>query len=94
MKYKFEWNQAKADSNLIKHRVSFEEAKSVFDDPLAGIIDDPVHSMGENRFLIVGMSKNFRLLVVSFTERGETVRIISCRKATTKERKSYEENYI
>ncbi|MBU2444121.1 MAG: BrnT family toxin [Bacteroidetes bacterium] len=94
MKYKFEWNQKKAKSNRIKHGVSFEEAQSVFDDPLAGIIDDPAHSLGENRFLIVGMSKNFRLLVISFTERGESIRIISCRKSTTKERKSYEENYL
>jgi uncharacterized DUF497 family protein len=72
--------------------VSFEEAATVFANPLAAIFPDPDHSEQEHREIIVGHSDRHRLLVVSFTERGETIRIISARKATKRERKDYEDN--
>lgn len=92
MKYRFEWDQKKAKSNLIKHGVSFEEAKSVFDDPLAYIFEDEEHSFGEKREIIIGHSISKRLLLVVFTERSNKIRIISTRLATKKERQDYEEN--
>lgn len=88
---KFEWDQQKAQKNLKKHTVSFDEAQTVFDDPLAYIFNDEWNSLGEDRELIIGYSNNKRLLIVSFTERmQDTVRIISSRPVTAKERKDYE----
>ena len=86
----FQWNSEKAISNERKHGVSFEEAVTVFADPLAITIDDPDHSMGELRFLTIGQSIMYRLLVVSHTERENQVRLISARTATRQERRSYE----
>lgn len=88
----FEWDAAKARENLKKHGVPFEEALTVFADPLARIFDDPDHSENERRELIVGHSAQQRLLVVSFTERQSRTRIISAREATPHERRDYEEN--
>ena len=88
----FEWDATKARENLKKHRVAFEEALTVFADPLARIFDDPDHSENEQRELIVGHSAQQRLLVVSFTERQPRTRIISAREATAFERRDYEEN--
>lgn len=86
----FEWDGAKARQNLKKHRVSFEEASTIFGDPLSATIDDPLHSGEENRFVTVGQSVRHRLLVVVHTDRGDRIRIISARVATRNERKSYE----
>lgn len=88
---RFEWNGAKADSNLKKHGVSFREAETVFQDPWAKIFDDPFHSFEEERFIIIGISCSGHSLAVHFTERGETVRIISARRASARERKRHEE---
>lgn len=87
-----EWDGEKAKQNARKHRVSFEEAATVFSDPLSLTIDDPLHSNGEVRFVTVGRSSRERLLVVAHTERGDTIRIISARMATRSERNSYEEH--
>ena len=87
----FEWDEEKAKKNLKKHGVSFDEAATVFGDPLALTIDDPLHSEEEERFLTLGESERRRLLVVVATERGENIRIISVRVATRRERKDYEE---
>jgi uncharacterized DUF497 family protein len=93
MSVQFEWDERKAKANRKKHKVSFEEASSVFGDPIAKIFYDEEHSAEENREIIVGHSSSDRLLVVSFTERGQdVVRIISARVATRNERKSYEES--
>ena len=91
MTQQFEWNKLKADANLEKHGVPFDEALTVFADPLARIRDDPDHSIDERREIIVGHSVSRRILVVGFTERGTKVRIITARRATAKERKNYEE---
>ena len=88
----FEWDGDKAASNLAKHGVSFDEAATVFANPLAAIFSDPDHSEEELREIIVGHSDQNRLLIVSFTERGAAIRIISGRLATRRERKDYEEN--
>ena len=90
----FEWDEAKALANQQKHGVSFEEAATVFANPLAAIFDDPDHSQDELREIIVGHSDRNRVLIVSFTERGGAVRIISARAATPRERKAYEENQL
>ena len=87
----FEWDEAKAASNLAKHDVSFEEAKTVFDDALFLIFPDIDHSIEERRFIIMGESDKGRLLVVAFTERETAARLISARKATAAERRFYEE---
>ena len=87
----FEWDDRKAGRNLSRHRVSFAEAQTVFRDPLARIDNDPDHSLEENREIIIGYSAASRLLLVSFVQRGETIRIISARKANTKERHRHEE---
>ena len=87
----FEWDPRKADANLRKHRVSFEEACTAFGDPLSLTVPDPDHSSGEIRFLLLGISSRDRLLVVAHTERGERIRIISARRATRPERRAYEE---
>jgi uncharacterized protein len=86
----FEWDAGKARANLRKHRVSFVEAITVFGDPLAAIHDDPDHSATEARELIVGHSSASRLLIVSFTERANSVRIVSARRVTPRERQDYE----
>ena len=88
----FEWDARKAEANLKNHGVSFEEALTVFADPLGKIFDDPDHSTGERRELIIGHSVEHRLVVVSFTERNTRTRIISAREATARERREYEEN--
>ncbi len=88
----FEWDPQKAASNIEKHGVSFEEASSVFRDPLSLTIDDPLHSTGEERMIQIGISHKNRLLVVVHTERGDNIRIISARKATKKESYDYESN--
>lgn len=87
----FEWNPDKAALNLEKHGVSFQEAATVFDDPLSVTFPDPDHSTGESRYVIIGISRFGQLLVVAHTDRGEKVRIISARKATRQERRFYEE---
>jgi uncharacterized protein len=87
----FAWDQAKARSNARKHGVSFEEAATVFLDPLARIHDDPDHSAGEYREIIVGRSAPGQLLLVCFTERGDVVRIINARHPDAGERHDYEE---
>jgi uncharacterized DUF497 family protein len=92
MSLKFEWNRKKAASNLSRHGVSFEEALTVFSDPLARIFDDEDHSVDEQREIIIGHSAKDRLLIVCFTAQRESVRIFSARTATRKERKDYEEN--
>ena len=86
----FQWNPDKASSNAKKHGVSFEEAVTVFGDPLAVTISDPDHSIGEFRFLTPGQSRLQRLLVVSHTEREGEVRLISARLATRQEKRNYE----
>jgi len=88
----FDWDEDKAAVNVRKHHVTFDEASTVFADPLAVIFDDQEHSVDEAREIIIGHSVLERLLLVSFTERGEdVVRIISARKATKRERRDYEE---
>ena len=87
----FEWDDEKAEANVSKHGISFEEAKSVFRDDRAKLIGDPDHSQDEDRFVLLGLSETLRLLVVCHCYRGENhvIRIISARKATTNESKSY-----
>jgi len=92
MAISFEWDEQKAAGNERKHGVSFAEAATVFGDPLAAIFDDPGPSAEELREIIVGHSDHDRLLVVSFTEREGSVRIISARRATPREREDYQEN--
>ncbi len=86
-----EWDEAKAQSNLIKHGVSFEEADTAFDDPLALTFNDQQHSESEARYVTIGYSAQLRLLLVINTARDDNIRIISARKATTAERKLYEQ---
>ncbi|MDB9309603.1 BrnT family toxin [Aphanizomenon sp. CS-733/32] len=87
----FEWNPHKATLNFEKHSVSFQEAATVFNDPLSVTFPDPDHSIGESRYVIIGISRFGQILVVAHTERGDNIRIISARKATRQERKFYEE---
>jgi len=86
----FEWDTEKAKKNHKKHGIHFEEASTVFYDPLSATFNDPDHSIGEHRLLTVGFSSSGRLLVVSHTERGKTIRIISARPATARERMKHE----
>lgn len=88
---KFEWDDDKAVTNLSKHGMSSDEAKKVFDDPLYVDFYDPDHSDDEERDLIVGKSNQGRLLVISYTERKNSIRIISAREVTRSEREAYEE---
>lgn len=88
---KFEWDGNKAARNLSKHGVSFEEAKTVFDDPLYIDFYDPDHSEDEARYLIIGASNRRRLMIVSYTERNDSIRLISAREVTRSEREAYEE---
>lgn len=88
----FEWDSRKANTNLAKHGVTFDEASTVFQDALAITIGDPLHSEDEERFVLIGHSHRSRLLVVIHTERGNQIRIISARPATAAERNTYEKN--
>jgi uncharacterized DUF497 family protein len=87
----FDWDEEKAEANLAKHGVSFEEARTVFDDPLYVDFYDPDHSSEEHRYIIIGESRDGRLLLVSYTERGSVTRLISAREVTRSEREAYEE---
>ena len=87
----FERDENKSTTNLSKHGISFDEAKTIFDDPLYIDFYDPDHSDNEQRFIIFGTSERGRLLMVSYTERGDRIHLISARKATPTERESYEE---
>ena len=91
MPLNFEWDEKKAKTNATKHGVGFEEAATVFADPLSLTIPDPAHSQTEERFIILGKSHTGKLLVVCHTERGDNLRIISARRANRRERKNYEE---
>jgi uncharacterized protein len=91
MALEFEWDPRKAELNLKEHGVSFDEATTVFRDTLSITIADPDHSDFEDRFVDIGMSHRGQLLVVSYTERKDRIRIISARPPTRAERKSYEE---
>ncbi|MGB7380081.1 MAG: BrnT family toxin [Rivularia sp. (in: cyanobacteria)] len=88
---KFEWDENKAARNLSKHGISFDEAKTVFDDPLYIDFYDPDHSEDEARYLIVGASNRRRLLIVSYTQKGDSICLISSREVTRSEREAYEE---
>ena len=91
MTQRFQWHPLKNDSNRKKHKVSFDEATSVFDDPSHEIFPDPDHSETETRFIALGTSGKANLLFVSFVERGDVIRIISARKVTRCELHEYEE---
>jgi uncharacterized DUF497 family protein len=92
MAFRFHWDPAKARANLKKHGVSFEEAATVFGDPLSLTLVDPEHSSREeSRFILLGQAASGRLLVVAHTETGDDIRLISARLATPRERRSYEE---
>ena len=91
MPYQFEWDADKAAANLRKHGVAFDEAVMAFSDPLSVLLPDPDHSAGEERYLVMGVSTQGRLLVVAFVERPPRTRIISARLATKRERHDYEE---
>ena len=86
----FEWSAEKAQRNFIKHGVSFDEATSVFSDPLAVTIQDPDHSDQEERFLTTGLSKHRRLIILAHTHREGRIRIINAREVTPRERSQYE----
>lgn len=86
----FEWDPRKARTNLRKHRVSFAEASTVFDDPTGLTVPNPLHSVEERRFVSIDRSEFNRLLVVVFAERGERIRIVSARTATPSERRQHE----
>jgi len=86
----FEWETEKAATNLRKHRVSFEEATTAFGDPLSATYYDPAHSVGESRYITIGLSRSGRLLVIAHTDRGENIRIISARQATRREIRQHE----
>ena len=88
----FTWDPGKAAANFRKHGVSFEDASTVFRNPLAKVLPDPTHSEREQRSLILGHSAGGRLLLVVFTERHDRIRIISAREASTRERRGYEEH--
>jgi uncharacterized DUF497 family protein len=97
MSFEFEWDPVKAASNAAKHDVSFHEASTVFADPLSSTFPDPEHSLGEERFVIFGVSHRGRVLAVMYSERrrlgdkAEVIRLISAREATRSERTAYEE---
>ncbi len=90
----FEWDRFKAVANFKKHGVSFEEANTVFGNSLAVIFDDEAHSIDERREIIIGHSRQNRLLLIAFNERLVSIRIISARLATRKEREDYEQNAL
>ena len=91
MGLQFGWDPSKDAANWVRHRISFEEAVTVFADPLARIFDDPDHSADEHRELIIGHSSKQRLLIVSFAERERIIRLVSARRVTRGERRAYEE---
>jgi uncharacterized DUF497 family protein len=88
----FDWDPGKATTNLKKHRVTFQEAATVLEDPLSTTFPDEAHSTEEGRFLTIGTSTRHRLLVVAHTERNDMIRIISARRATRRERAFYEQS--
>ena len=92
---KFEWDQKKNEANIRKHKISFEEAKTVLGDEKAAIAHDPDHSEDEDRYIIIGFSANSRLLLICFCEKdgGDTIRIISARKLTRRETKQFNERW-
>lgn len=92
MSLQFDRDENKAATNVVKHNVSFEEAITVFSDPLAVIFEDEAHSIDEIREIIIGHSTANRLLLVAFSEREATIRIISARQATKRERRDYEQH--
>ena len=92
MSLRFVWDEAKSAANLSKHRISFEEALTVFADPLARVFDDEEHSANEPREIIIGHTVSNRLVLVCFTQRGQTLRLFSARRATRREPQDYEEN--
>ena len=92
MKLNFEWDEKKAEANIEKHGVNFDEATTVFIDPLSITILDPDYSVDEQRYIGIGSSERGRVLVVVYTEHGTNIRIINCRKTTSSERKLYEED--
>ena len=94
MSLNFEWSPNKAKKNIAKHGVPFDEAATVFSDPLSMTYDDPDHSYDENRYIIIGLSAFGKLLFVSHVETVDTIRIISARQLTRKERRQYEQQYI
>lgn len=89
---RFAWDERKAARNSVKHGISFEEAATVFDDPLSDTFPDPDHSLEEHRFIIIGSAESGKILVVAHTDDGELVRMITAREATPGERRSYEES--
>lgn len=91
MGYLFEWDPVKAEANVRKHGVTFDEASTVFGDSLNLLMADPDHSLDEERYLLLGMSNRRRFLVVAFAERPPRTRLISARRATRQERRRYEE---
>ena len=91
MKLTFEWDEVKSKANLQKHKVSFEEGKTIFNDPFLFTFPDDEQSANEDRFINIGLSANGRILVLTHTERQDKIRIISCRKAKAMEIKFYEE---
>lgn len=90
IEFRFEWDEVKAVANLQKHGVGFDEAQTVFNDPVAITVFDQSHSGDEDRFVDIGHSSHGRVVVVIYTERGERVRIISARLATSSEQQQYE----
>jgi hypothetical protein len=92
MALEFEWDENKANANFQKHGISFDKAKTVFDDPNSITISDSKHSSSEDRYIDIGLSSQGQLLVVVYTERGSKIRIISSRKPTAKEAEVYERN--
>ena len=92
MPIRFEWDSSKAQGNLDKHGVTFDESATVLEDSLSITIPDPIHSQGEARFVTIGVSDRGKTLVVVHTERGESIRIISARLASAAERRKYAES--
>jgi uncharacterized protein len=88
----YEWDKDKAIANLSKHGITFEEAKTVFNDPLYVDFYDPDHSYDEHRYILIGESHQSHLLFISYMERNEAIRLISAREATQSERKAYEQD--
>jgi len=93
MGIEFEWDPAKAEANLRKHGISFEDAATAFFDALSLTVPDPLHSEGEARLVLLGLTRTNRLVVVAHVDRGARIRLISARPATRKERRQYETNH-
>jgi uncharacterized protein len=93
MAIQFEWDEGKAEANQKKHDVDFSDAKSVFGDPFSITIDDPDHSEQEQRYIDIGKATSGKILIVVYTEREDRICIISCRKATPAERRTYEDQF-